>query len=112
MLALTSLSEATAITLHRSRDSQGFPDLKRDATDAGETAGEARQIVERRIGKPVVSSENYLHLKKVKKQGKENLSRKLSDNTSIEQVQQLLDSKQEQREQGQQLSLFNETNDK
>jgi DNA-damage-inducible protein D len=34
-LALTSLSEATAITYHRDRDSQSFPQLKRDATDAG-----------------------------------------------------------------------------
>ncbi|SRR6266849_5965245 len=32
-LALTSLSEATAITLHQDRDSQGFSELKRDATD-------------------------------------------------------------------------------
>ncbi len=35
-LALTSLSEATAITLHQNRDSQGFHALKRDTVDAGQ----------------------------------------------------------------------------
>jgi DNA-damage-inducible protein D len=59
-LALTSLSEATAITLHQDRESQGFAELKRDATDAGEAGGEARQVIEKRIGKPVVSSQNFL----------------------------------------------------
>lgn len=59
-LALTSLSEATAITYHRERDSQGFPALKRDATDAGEAAGDARRALEARMGRPVVSRENSL----------------------------------------------------
>lgn len=81
-LALTSLSEATAITLHRDRNSQGFPALERDVTDAGATAGEARKVVEKRVGRSVVSSENYLHLKglrgREKKSGK-SLSGKASD---------------------------------
>ncbi|GHO87640.1 BRO family protein [Dictyobacter formicarum] len=59
-LALTSLSEATAITLHQDRESQGFPELRRDARDAGEAGGEARQVIEKRIGKPVLSSHNFL----------------------------------------------------
>lgn len=59
-LALTSLSEATAITLHQDRDSQRFPELKRDAVDAGEAGGEARRVIEKRIGKPVRSSQNFL----------------------------------------------------
>jgi DNA-damage-inducible protein D len=67
-LALTSLSEATAITLHRDRNSRGFAALERDAADAGATAGEARRVVEERVGRSVVSSENYLHLKKVRGQ--------------------------------------------
>lgn len=65
-LALTSLSEATSITYHRDRDSQGFPELKRDTIDAGRATGKAREALEKEIGKPVVSQENYLHLKKVK----------------------------------------------
>lgn len=69
-LVLCSLSEATAIELHRDRDSQGFPQIKQDATDAGQTAGEARRLVEKRLGRPVVSSENFLNIKQVK--GKSN----------------------------------------
>lgn len=63
-LALCSLSEATAITLHRDRDSQGFPELKRDAGDAGETAGQARRLVEKTIGRSVVTRENHLDTRK------------------------------------------------
>ena len=63
-LALTSLSEATAITYHRDRDSQGFRELKRDATDAGRTTGKARKAIEEDIGRSVVSKENYLDVKK------------------------------------------------
>lgn len=59
-LALLSLGEATAITLHRDRDSQGFPQLQTDARDAGEVAGEARRVVEARTGRPVVTTENFL----------------------------------------------------
>ena len=59
-LALTSLSEATAIELHRDRDSQGFPELRQDARDAGQTAGEARKVVEKTLGRSVVSAENFL----------------------------------------------------
>ena len=71
-LALTSLSEATAITYHRDRDSQGFPKLKRDTVDAGRATGKAREALEKEMGKRVVSQENYLHLKNVKgKQQKE-----------------------------------------
>jgi len=60
-LALTSLSEATAITLHQDRESQGFSELKRDTIDAGEIGGDARKMIEHRIGKPVVSSQNFLN---------------------------------------------------
>jgi hypothetical protein len=71
-LALTSLSEATSITLHRERDSQGFPELKRDTTDAGRSAGKARKALEEDLGKSVVGRENYQKRKKVKGKGKEN----------------------------------------
>lgn len=65
-LVLCSLSEATAIELHLDRDSQGFPQLRRDTVDAGKTAGEARKLVEKTLGKPVVSSENFLDTKQTK----------------------------------------------
>lgn len=62
-LALISLGEATAIEMHRDRESQGFPALKRDAGDAGTTAGKARQVIEADLGRPVVSPQNYRALK-------------------------------------------------
>ena len=68
-LALTSLSEATAVTFHRERESQGFPELKRDTTDAGKATGEARRALEKNMGRSVVSRENYLKTKTVKEKG-------------------------------------------
>ena len=68
-LALTSLSEATAITFHRERDSQDFPELKRDTTDAGKATGEARRALEKNMGRSVVSQENYLKTRTVKGKG-------------------------------------------
>ena len=64
-LALSSLGEATAVTLHQSRESQGFGELHRDATEAGEVGGEARKSIEQRTGQPVVSSTNHLDKTKV-----------------------------------------------
>jgi len=61
-LVLCSLGEATATLYHRNRDSQGFPQLKRDARDAGVTAGKARQVIEADLGESVVSQSNHLAL--------------------------------------------------
>ena len=61
-LALTSLTDATAVTLHRTRDSQGFTELQRDANDAGRVGGDARKLVEQTTGEAVVSPVNYRQL--------------------------------------------------
>lgn len=66
-LALTSLSEATAITLHQDRDSQGMPELKKDAVDAGKAGGKARSVIEETIGHSAVSNQNYLEKPKQQK---------------------------------------------
>ncbi|HWS84094.1 MAG TPA: hypothetical protein VN207_07515, partial [Ktedonobacteraceae bacterium] len=66
-LALTSLSEATAITLHQDRDSQCLSQLRRDAVDAGRAGGKARKAVEEEIGRSAVSSQNYLENAKQKR---------------------------------------------
>lgn len=65
-LALTSLSEATAITYHQSRDSQGFSALHRDTKDAGELAGRTRKEIEQNIGESIISQSNHLAIKKRK----------------------------------------------
>lgn len=59
-------TETIGISLHRKRDSRGFPDLQRDAHDAGKTGKQAREAAEATLGERVVSSENYMHLKKIR----------------------------------------------
>lgn len=61
-LILTMLGEATTTQLHRDRDSYGFGPLKKDAQDGGAVAGRTRQDIEKQIGKPVVSKENFIQL--------------------------------------------------
>ena len=58
-LILTMLGEATTTKLHRDRDSKGFEPLKKDAQEGGAVAGSTRRDIEKRSGKPVVSSENF-----------------------------------------------------
>jgi len=65
-LILTMLGEATSTALHRERDSQGLPDLKTDARDAGQIAGHTRKEIEEATGAPAVSPENYLDLSRRK----------------------------------------------
>jgi hypothetical protein len=68
-LILTMLAEATTAKLHRDRDSQGMPPLKKDAQDGGAVVGRTRKDIETQAGKPVISSENFkqLTVKKSKK---------------------------------------------
>jgi DNA-damage-inducible protein D len=100
-LVLCSLGEATATIYHRNRDSQGFPALKRDATDAGRTAGKARKVIEEDIGESVISRENHLTLKKGKEQEKK-LSSTVVDGVSKPKERKRL-------KQGSQLSMFDES---
>jgi DNA-damage-inducible protein D len=66
-LILTMLGESTTTEIHRTKDSKGLPRLKDDARLGGEVAGTARKQIERRIGRPVVSNNNFLKNKEVKK---------------------------------------------
>lgn len=61
-LILTMLAEATTTKLHRERDSQGLPPLKKDAQDGGAVAGRTRKDIEAQTGKPVISAENFKQL--------------------------------------------------
>jgi DNA-damage-inducible protein D len=58
-LALLTLAETLAVTLHRERGSREFPLLHRDVTDAGAIAAETRQAIESRTGKPLVTPRNH-----------------------------------------------------
>jgi len=59
-LILTMLGEATTTRFTRDRDSKEFPNLKKDANDGGEVAGSTRKNIEQKLGKSVVSSDNFL----------------------------------------------------
>lgn len=44
------------------KDSQGLSECKGSAIEGGTIAGNTRKELEQKIGKPLFSSENYLHL--------------------------------------------------
>jgi phage terminase Nu1 subunit (DNA packaging protein) len=71
-LILTMLGEVTTTRLTRERDSKEFQKLKKDAKDGGNVAGSTRKNIEQKLGKSVVSSDNFLE----KSEEQKRLSRK------------------------------------
>ena len=72
-LILTMLGEATTTRLTKDRDSKELPALKQDAKDRGDVAGDTRKNIEKKLGKSIISSENYLDApEKRKRLGKTN----------------------------------------
>lgn len=59
-LIFTMLGERSTTEIHRVDDSKGIPKLKEDAQAGGDIAGDARKRLEKRIGRSIVSDENYL----------------------------------------------------
>jgi hypothetical protein len=59
-IILTMLGEATTTRFTRERDSKEFPHLKKDAKDGGDVAGSTRKDIEKKLGKSVVSKDNFL----------------------------------------------------
>ena len=59
-LNVLALSEAAARTLHQRNDSQGVPQLLKDAQAAGEFGGQVREQFEQLTNEHVVSSQNFL----------------------------------------------------
>ncbi len=57
---LTMLGEATTTRLTRDRDSKEFVELENDAKDGGDVAGTTRKDIEKKLGKSVVSKDNFL----------------------------------------------------
>lgn len=60
-LIFNMLGERATTEIHRTEDSQGLPKLKADAKAGGDIAGGARKKLEHRLGRSVVSKNNYLH---------------------------------------------------
>ncbi len=59
-LIFTMLGERVSTEITKNKDAQGFFENKKAAKEGGEVAGNARKDAERRIGRKVVSPENYL----------------------------------------------------
>lgn len=59
-LIFTMLGESVTTEITRTKDAQRFTQCKDAATEGGEVAGSARKNAEKRIGRTLVSSENYL----------------------------------------------------
>ena len=66
-LIFTMLSERATTEIHKNEDSKGMPKLKSDAQAGGAIAGGAREQLEKRLGRSVVSKANYLPKSKTKK---------------------------------------------
>ena len=66
-LIFSMLGEAATTEITRNKDTQGFDENKQAAIEGGSVAGTARKELETKSGKKVVSGENYLPGKKVKK---------------------------------------------
>lgn len=63
-LIFTMLSERATTEIHRNENSFGMPKLKSDAKEGGDIAGGARKKLEKRLGRPVTTKENYKKLRK------------------------------------------------
>jgi hypothetical protein len=92
-LVRNELTETIGISLHRKYETQGFAGLQSDAREAGEAGRKAREIAEGTLGEPVVSPENYLHLKRVR--GDQKRSKK-----SLPQEPTLFNDDEEEKTQG------------
>lgn len=59
-LIFTMLGERSTTEIHRTEDSKGVPKLKSDANAGGKIAGDARKKLEKRLGRSVVTKNNFL----------------------------------------------------
>ena len=66
-LIFSMLGERVATEITQSRNSDGLEECRDSAREGGEVAGNARKDTESRIGKSVVSEDNYLDIKKKKR---------------------------------------------
>jgi len=66
-LILTMLGESTVTEIHRTKNTQGVPMLKEDARVGGQIAGSARKQIEHKLGRSIISENNFLKPSKRKK---------------------------------------------
>ena len=59
-IIFTMLGERVSTEITRNKDAQEFDECSDAAKEGGEVAGNARKDAEKRIGKPIITAENYL----------------------------------------------------
>ncbi len=59
-LIFSMLGERVTTEITKNKNARGFPNCKSAAKEGGEVAGNARKDAEKRIGKAIISDENYL----------------------------------------------------
>lgn len=64
-LVLTMLAEATTTEISKKEEPEGFTENLEVARSGGEIAGDTRKAIERRTGKPVISSQNAAQLNNI-----------------------------------------------
>jgi len=62
-LIFTMLGERSTTEIHRQENSKGVPKLKKDAFRGGKVAGKAREVLEKELGRSVVTKSNFLPIK-------------------------------------------------
>jgi len=75
-LIFSMLGEAATTEIARNRDAQGFPQNKQVANEGGTVAGNARRELEKKSGRKVITSENYLALSQSTKKVQQLTSKK------------------------------------
>ena len=64
-LVLNMLAEATTTEISKQKKPETFEENRMVAIEGGEAAGEARFAVEKRTGKPVITSKNATQLQNI-----------------------------------------------
>ena len=81
-LIFTALGEESTRILALQEDSKGFEENREMAVKGGSVAGRARRSAEKDLNVKVVSSENYLHLGRLKTQNEDSVPEKLDNKGS------------------------------
>ena len=66
-LIFTLLGERVTTEITQHKDAKGFAECEDATKEGGEVAGNARKDAEKRIGRTIISSNNYLKLSEKKK---------------------------------------------
>ncbi len=69
-LILNVIGEKATTDITIAKDAKGFPELKHTAKEGGDIAKNTRTELEQKIGKSIVSKENYVHLIEEKRKKK------------------------------------------